>query len=306
MPELPEVEHLRRSLEPAIIGARCVSVSIRRKSVITLADGSERNDAAYQHALLVGSTIHATHRRGKQMAIESSRATGGRVLVVQLGMTGGVTVEQSAEQSAAVRGMSARHRHVVWEIEPPNAPRGTRWKLAFRDPRRFGGLTAYPSLEALLAAWAELGPDALDIQPNRLIQALAKSRRPIKAALLDQSVIAGVGNIYADESLFAAHIHPLREGANLTSPEVTLLATELRRILSHAVAAGGSTLRDYRDAFGKAGTAVQVHAVYGREGQPCTRCSAPLLGIRLQGRATVFCPSCQDLSTRPTSLSRPR
>lgn len=85
MPELPEVEHLRRSLEPAIIGARCVSVSIRRKSVITLADGSARNDAAYQHALLVGSTIHATHRRGKQMAIESSRATGGRVLVVQAG-----------------------------------------------------------------------------------------------------------------------------------------------------------------------------------------------------------------------------
>lgn len=293
MPELPEVEHLRRSLEPVVVGARFISVSVRRRSVV--ACGS----TALPAALLVGTTIIATHRRGKQMAIESSSRG---ILVVQLGMTGSMTIERDTPP----RGMDAKHRHVIWEIEPAGQPAGTRWKLAFRDPRRFGGLTAYASLGALGDAWDKLGPDALDIKTVHLAAALARTGRPIKSALLDQSVLAGVGNIYADESLFAARIHPLRPASTLDRGEVASLASHLRRILWQAANRGGSTLRDYRDAFGQPGSAVQIHQAYGREGEPCMRCRTPLEGLRLQGRATVFCPRCQDLSTdaRPLSAQR--
>ena len=280
MPELPEVEHLRRSLEPFIVGARFVAVSVRRRSVVS------RGSTALETALLVGSAIVATHRRGKQLAIESCA---GRVLVIQLGMTGSVTVERGDPP----RGMDAKHRHVIWDIEPANQPAGTRWRLAFRDPRRFGGLTAYDSLAALGEVWEQLGPDALDTRVADLAHALARSRRPIKSALLDQAVLAGVGNIYADESLFAAGIHPLRPAESLGRTEVRALNTHIRRILNQAANRGGSTLRDYRDAFGQPGSAVQIHQVYGREGEPCTRCRTVLEGIRLQGRATVFCPMCQ-------------
>jgi formamidopyrimidine-DNA glycosylase len=292
MPELPEVEHLRRSLDPVLVGARLHAVTVRRRSVV------DRSGAELCDALLSGQTIVATHRRGKQMALESGN---GRALVVQLGMTGSMTIETGV----APRGMDAKHRHVLWDFSPGSmaAPQGPtpRWRLAFRDPRRFGGLTAYASMDALHHAWSELGPDALTISASDLAAALARARRPIKAALLDQGVLAGVGNIYADESLFAARIHPLRLAAFLGHAEVTELARQLRRILSAAVEQGGSTLRDYRDAFGQPGTAVQSHAVYGRDGQPCLTCGAPLEGIRVVARATVFCPQCQprgqDLST---------
>jgi len=292
MPELPEVEHLRRSLDPVLVGARLHAVTVRRRSVV------DRSGAELGDALLSGQTIVATHRRGKQMALEAGN---GRALVVQLGMTGSMTIEAGV----APRGMEAKHRHVLWDFSPVNAagPRGStpRWRLAFRDPRRFGGLTAYASMDALHQTWSELGPDALTISASDLAAALARARRPIKAALLDQGVLAGVGNIYADESLFAARIHPLRLAAALEHAEVAELARQLRRILSAAVEQGGSTLRDYRDAFGQPGTAVQSHAAYGREGQPCLTCGTPLEGIRVIARATVFCPQCQprcqDLST---------
>ena len=339
MPELPEVEHLRRSLEPALLGARWTAVTVHRRSVVTIvgephAKGARATTrgrttlADLERALLVGDRVRATHRHGKQMAIEGES---GRVLVVQLGMTGSMTIEGDTPPT----GMDAKHRHVIWEVEAARrpgpraaqAPVGARnrakgsgaggnpardsapapsappdiARVSFRDPRRFGGLTAYPTMAEVQRVWSELGPDALEIESSRLSEGLRNRRRPIKSALLDQSVIAGVGNIYADESLFASFIHPLREAASLSATEVDRLAAELRRILGHAVLAGGSTLRDYRDAYGRPGDAVQTHAVYGHAGEPCPRCGAPLEGIRLQARATVFCPRCQDLSTRRTT-----
>ena len=332
MPELPEVEHLRRSLEPALLGARLTEVAVLRRSVVTVVRSHASGAAAakpanaastesapkpssrssLERALLVGDRIRATHRRGKQMAIEGDS---GRVLVVQLGMTGSMTIEGDTPPT----GMDAKHRHVIWEVAastagaaPNGKAGGARTKsgpapmppirrLSFRDPRRFGGLTAYADMAELRRVWDELGPDALTIESSRLIERLQNRRRPIKSALLDQSVIAGVGNIYADESLFASFVHPLRLASTLREDEVDRLATEIRRILGAAVIAGGSTLRDYRDAFGRPGDAVQSHAVYGQAGAPCPRCGATLEGIRLQARATVFCPRCQDLSTRRTT-----
>ncbi|MEY3027229.1 MAG: formamidopyrimidine-DNA glycosylase/DNA-(apurinic or apyrimidinic site) lyase [Planctomycetota bacterium] len=288
MPELPEVEHLRRSLAPAIVGARVLAVTVRRRSVI------DRGSASFDDALLVGRTIVATHRRGKQLALESDD---GRALVIQLGMTGSVTLEHGTPP----RGMDARHRHVLWDLLPSAASGDPspahRWRMAFRDPRRFGGLTAYASLDELERAWTVLGPDALTLTARELADALRDSRRPVKSALLDQGVTAGVGNIYADESLFAARIHPLRPAGSLGRDESTRLAGHIRRILRRAADRGGSTLRDYRDAFGQPGSAVQTHQVYGRAGEPCVACRRPLEAMQLGGRTTVFCPACQHLST---------
>lgn len=295
MPELPEVEHLRRSLDPWVVGGRLGKVSVRRRSVVAFATDSARRDI--DRALLSGSTIVATHRKGKQLALEAST---GAVLVIQLGMTGSVTIERGSHP----RGMAAKHRHVVWDFTPAEATAGAfgehdrgPWRIAFRDPRRFGGLTAFPSLSDLERVWASLGPDALSVSGSALRQALERSKRPIKSALLDQNAVAGIGNIYADESLFAAGIHPMSLCNSLRAKDFCRLATHITRILEKAVRAGGSTLRDYRDAFGEPGDAVQIHEVYGRAGKPCRRCGKQLVGFQLGGRTTVACPGCQDLST---------
>lgn len=300
MPELPEVEHLRRSIEPALLGVTLASVLVARRSVI---DHPGRD---LDSPLLVGGTISSTHRHGKQLALKTND---GRVLVVQLGMTGSLTIERGAPPD----GIEGRHRHVVWDLVGSSravsrlgARVGARLgaRLVFRDPRRFGGLTPFESALELERAWSRLGPDALGVAGAALQSALAGRKRPIKSALLDQTVVAGVGNIYADESLFAAGIHPLRSAASLRPDQVERLAASIRSILSQASDRGGSTLRDYRDAFGQPGDAVQMHQVYGRGGMPCLRCASTLRGIRLQGRATVFCPLCQHLSTRRTGTSR--
>lgn len=305
MPELPEVEHLRRSLAPWLVGARLGAVRVRRRSVV-----KARGAAPLERALLEGSVVAALHRHGKQMAIE---AADGRVLVVQLGMTGSMSIDQGRAPS----GMQARHRHVLWSLEPaptrdepttdepttdePHlgklSPHRALCTLAFRDPRRFGGLTPYASMHDLRAAWSLLGPDGLGIRARALGQNLARTGRPIKAALLDQSIVAGVGNIYADEALFKSRINPLRPANQLRSTEVSRLAKALRSILSKAADAGGSTLQDYFDALGNPGAAVQLHAVYGRGGQPCLACGLPLSVCTVTARTTTFCPSCQDLST---------
>lgn len=281
MPELPEVEHLRRSLDPVLVGTRLVRVAVRRRSVVA------RSGQLLEQALLAGSRIRSTVRHGKQMALI---ADDGRALVVQLGMTGSVTIESGAPP----KGMDGKHRHVIWELEDAR-------RMVFRDPRRFGGLTAFASEDSLRSAWSALGPDALLTAPGalakHLVQTLAGRNRPVKAALLDQAVLAGLGNIYADEALFAAQVHPLRPASCLSSAECSAIAREAHRILSEAAERGGSTLRDYRDAFGRPGEAVQIHRVYGRTGEPCTRCNGVIESIRLQGRTTAFCPRCQDLST---------
>lgn len=293
MPEGPEVEHLRRSLDPVVVGAFVRGVRVARRGVISIAGASAaggRRISDLDAPLLVGSRIVATLRHGKQMALV---ADSGRALVVQLGMTGSVMIEPGPPP----RGMDGKHRHVVWTLERADPTMPSEFRVAFRDPRRFGGLTAYGSRAELDAAWSRLGTDGLVVTGAQLRRGLGSSRRPIKAALLDQTVVAGVGNIYADESLFAASIHPLTPAGSLSAPQVGRLAREIRRILNHASDAGGSTLRDYRDAFGQPGSAVQLHAAYGREGEPCVRCKTPLQGLRMQARATVFCPRCQDLST---------
>jgi formamidopyrimidine-DNA glycosylase len=168
-------------------------------------------------------------------------------------------------------------------------------RMVFRDPRRFGGLWGFATGEALRAArWGRLGPDALTAGAALLARALARTRRPVKAALLDQRLLAGIGNIYADEALFAARVHPFLPACRLDAPACLRLAAAIRSVLRRSIRSGGSTIRDYVDGRGVTGSFAGRHRVYGRASLPCVRCSTTLIGQRLAQRATVFCPCCQS------------
>jgi formamidopyrimidine-DNA glycosylase len=247
---------------------------VRRRDVVTGPRGRD--------ALLLGAHSVRALRYGKQLALV---AADGRAVCAHLGMSGQLLWRPHAAALA-----QRDHVHVQWRLEGGEGP----GRLVFRDPRRFGGLWAFPSLESLQAArWERLGPDALTIESGALQAGLEGSKRAIKAALLDQAVLAGVGNIYADEALFRAGVHPMRAAASLRTEEVEAIARAVRTTLAEAIEAGGSSLRDYRDAMGVAGSYQGRHAVYGRGGLACAVCGRGLdRGIVAQ-RTTVWCASCQ-------------
>ncbi|MBX3365046.1 MAG: bifunctional DNA-formamidopyrimidine glycosylase/DNA-(apurinic or apyrimidinic site) lyase [Phycisphaeraceae bacterium] len=285
MPELPEVETLRRSLETHLVGRVVVDAELRRRDILTLPGDPPggwtrgrtraREDPVDRAHLLVGARVWGVARRGKQLAI---RGDSGVCLCVHLGMTGTLRIGDFSPDD--------RHVHACWRLDNTSV-------MYFRDPRRFGGLWTYPSPEALAERWHALGPDALAVGCDDLYARLKGSARAIKAALLDQGVIAGVGNIYADESLHAAGIHPRRMAGKLTHAECGRLADAIRSVLGHAITRGGSTFRDYVDAQGNPGTAQAYHMVYGRAGQACFGCRRPLQHAVIGQRQTVWCPACQ-------------
>ncbi len=272
MPELPEVETIRRGLVP-LIGTTIESVEIRRSDVINGLIGSRHS---HQKGLLAGTAIVGLHRHGKQLAIEGKL---GRVVLVQLGMSGQLLVEQIGAAMTA-------HSHVVWNLADGR-------RLTFRDPRRFGGITLHDSLKSLREAWANLGPDALEITEAQLRKACTGTRRSIKAVLLDQNAIAGVGNIYADESLFRSGVRPTRRAHRLNERQFLQLADAIREVLNAGVEGGGSTLRDYVGVDGRSGSAQESHRVYGRGGLPCVQCGGALRKTVVTQRTTVYCPGCQ-------------
>lgn len=309
MPELPEVESVRRALGPLIVGQRVEAVRVHRRDFIDTnpADKEARSAAATPRALLVGGVISELRRRGKQLAVITADR---RAIVIHLGMTGQLIALAPGETLP-----KHDHVHVEWELSddvgagaqecagagargsdraPLSEAARHTLRLLFRDPRRFGSVRPYITAEALEEHWSnELGPDALTITAAELHAALRESRMAIKAKLLDQSALAGVGNIYADESLFAAGIRPRRAARSLTRAEFERLARELRATLARAIAAGGSTLRDFISPTGSVGSYQSSHLVYGRTGQPCPRCHKPLRGTTIAQRTTVWCPNCQ-------------
>lgn len=321
MPELPEVESIRRELAPCLIGAQLCSAHLRRPDILRFNDADPSRDTPRQRenriasALLECMTVIELRRHGKQLAIiarPSSSTAEPRALIVQLGMSGQLRYVNNKTPQAQPDHVSIdnfTHVHATWQVIPPNpsthAAKSKRpsagpvtGTLFFRDPRRFGGLRAIPSLAALNDHWATLGPDALDTHADHLITTLRSTRRAIKAALLDQSILAGVGNIYADEALFLSGIAPLTPAATISPKDLALLADAIRRVLSSAISAGGSTLRDYRSASGAEGTFQSQHAVYGRGGEPCTQCGTPLVSQIVSQRTTTWCPQCQSISVK--------
>ncbi|MCC6661860.1 MAG: bifunctional DNA-formamidopyrimidine glycosylase/DNA-(apurinic or apyrimidinic site) lyase [Phycisphaerales bacterium] len=287
MPELPEVETVRRGLLRIMVGQRVERACLVRTDFCV----TEHGGPPRPQELLQGAVVTDVVRHGKQLAIV---ADSGRVLRLHLGMSGQVRGASGLDLATLT------HVHAWWRLGRPAAPRRTPGHpglVLFRDPRRFGGLWTHASMDAVRAGpWAALGPDALSVTTPQMARGLAGSRRAVKAALLDQAVLAGVGNIYADEALFRARIAPARQSGRLTATEVVRLATSIRAVLRHAIAARGSTLRDYVDAEGKPGRSQLRHLVYGRAGMPCPGCGRRLTSREIAQRTTVFCTHCQRRS----------
>jgi formamidopyrimidine-DNA glycosylase len=280
MPELPEVECIRRELSRSLCGSTLQLLWLRRRDIVV--------GAATPRALLSNSRVHQIARYGKQLAVISDS---GAVLVVRLGMTGQMLLLRAGEKPP-------EHSHAAWSVSCARRQN----VLVFRDPRRFGRLETYASADAQNKAWNRLGPDALTITTALLAEALASRRVPIKSALLDQHLIAGVGNIYADEALFRARVHPCAPTNTLSKAMFARLARAIRTVLKESIACGGSTLRDYRTPSNERGRFVEHHRVYGRSGLPCLKCGTPIAALKVSGRTTCYCPSCQ--TREPTASKR--
>jgi len=273
MPELPEVETVRRTLA-ARVGDRVLEEILWLDPRILKECGAE----AFQ-ALLPGHRIARYGRRGKYLLLEMDH---GPLLVVHLGMTGQMLAVSPDEPVQP-------HTHLRIRLEG-----GV--ELRYRDVRRFGRLRLIPSGNPLeVSGLARMGPEPLDpaFTENAWLEYLEGRRGTLKPLLLDQHFLAGIGNIYADESLFDAGLSPLRDLESLSRQERIRLYHSIRRILEEAVSAGGSSIRDYVDSRGRQGSYQQVHRVYGRGGQICMACGGLLGTCRLAGRTTVYCPCCQ-------------
>ena len=272
MPELPEVETIRCRLEPLLSGRKIVSAEIG-DSRLTRPFAVEELAAE-----LEGERIAALDRRGKYLLV---RLQSGLTLIIHLRMAG-----------------SLRHRREGGD----RLPYERAWlalddgsELVYRDVRRFGTwrLLEAGALEGFLAA--RVGPEPLspDFSPELLRGRLAGRRTALKAALLDQRTLAGLGNIYVDEALWAARLHPASAAGSLTRQAIVRLHGAIREVLALGIAHRGSTLRDYALPDGEAGSMQNEFRVYGREGEPCERCGGAIAKTRIAGRGTWFCPRCQ-------------
>lgn len=297
MPELPEVETICRGLADHLVGRRLVEVTVRRHDLRQPipADFAQK---------LTGRVVLEISRRAKYLLMHLDDGT---VMVGHLGMSGRLFVQKPPQPAASSPQSTGAHDHVVFHLsapiseesaqQPANQP-DAGLRVVYHDPRRFGllvlGLASALQKHPLLR---ELGPEPLSPQFTGAVLAanVAGRRSPIKAALLDQGVVAGLGNIYVSEALFRARISPERPAGSLTRAECTQLVKSIRSVLEAALAAGGSTLRDYVQADGAVGSFQNLFSVYDREGQRCPRrgCRGTIRRVVQAARATYFCPRCQ-------------
>jgi formamidopyrimidine-DNA glycosylase len=282
MPELPAVETVRARIAPVLEGRRFEHVQINDPRLV------RPHDPAEVAAELVGERVAAVERRGTYLIV---RFESGRALLIHLRMTGSLRHYASGLDEDP-------HRRAVVRLD--NAS-----DVGYRDVRRFGTwlLLEPGELEPYLAA--KVGEEPLDaaFTAARLGARIAKRRAPIKAALLDQRTLAGLGNIYVDEALWRARIHPLRPAESIDRNELRRLHHAIRTALEHGIARQGSTLRDYRLPDGESGAMQNEFKVYGRAGEPCDRCGTPIAKSRVGGRGTWFCPTCQVGPQGPQAAS---
>lgn len=275
MPELPEVETIRRDLEPELVGRRIDAVRIHHPDIVLPPTTPER----FRRGVL-GARIEALGRRGKTLILRLDRD---HLVLVQLRMTGRFALGRDLPDP------EAQLTHIAAEFRLDDGR-----TLFYDDVRRLGGFLLLRPDE-----WMErerrLGPEPLahDFTAKRLAERLARSRAPVKSFLLDQGRLVGVGNIYASEALHAARLDPRRVARALEWPEVVRLHRAVRRVLRNALADAGTTFRDYRALDGRSGRFQSRLRVYGREGAPCRRCPGTVVRIVQAGRSTFFCPRCQ-------------
>lgn len=261
MPELPEVETVVRSLRPAIVGRRILNAEFTQLRVLI---GSPIKTARE----LSGRKIQSIERHGKFIAIRLDRG----YLVVHLGMTGKLLVNADP----------TKWTHAVFTLD--------KGSLHYDDQRQFGRIEYGLELPARVGA---LGPEPLEISLADFATRLKARKAPIKAVLLNQAVVRGVGNIYADEALFRAGVHPKRIASSLKKDRVERIYGAMREVLAEAIESRGSSVSNYVDAEGRKGSFQQAHRVYRRTGEPCTNCGSPIKRMLVAQRGTHFCSKCQ-------------
>jgi formamidopyrimidine-DNA glycosylase len=285
VPELPEVETVRAHIAPILEGRSFARVAIDDSRLVRPFEPAE------VAAELEGERVDAVERRGKYLIV---RFESGRALLIHLRMTGSLRHYDAGLDEDP-------HRRAVVRLDNGS-------DVAYRDVRRFGTwlLLEPGELEPYLAA--RLGDEPLEatFTAARLGARLARRRAPVKAALLDQRTLAGLGNIYVDEALWRARIHPLRPAASLDRNELRRLHRAIRAALEAGIARQGSTLRDYRLPDGAEGAMQAEFKVYGRLDEPCDRCGTPIAKVRVGGRGTWFCPTCQAAGDSSSSPARSR
>jgi formamidopyrimidine-DNA glycosylase len=261
MPELPEVETVVRSLRPAIVGQRILNAEFRQLRVL-------RGSPIATTKALVGRRIDAVERYGKFIAIRLDRG----YLVVHLGMTGKLLIDATP----------TKWTHAIFTLD--------RGMLHYDDQRQFGRIEYGAQLPERVAA---LGPEPLEVSLADFSARLKARKSPVKAVLLNQAVVRGVGNIYADEALFRAGVHPRRAANALKKDRVERVYNAMREVLAEAIESRGSSVSNYVDAEGRKGSFQLAHRVYRRTGKPCVNCGAEIKRIVLTQRGTHFCPKCQ-------------
>jgi formamidopyrimidine-DNA glycosylase len=294
MPELPEVETVARGLRQAILGRRILSVTLGKTDFI--------DDPSALEQYLPGRRIEAVERYGKFMLLRLSALNGetriaangdaaSGSLLVHLGMTGQIAPAPAGQPLG-------KHTHVCMLLDDGR-------ELRYTDARRFGRI-AYLTKALLAEELTGFGADPLEVGREEFADRICGRRARIKALLLDQSVLRGVGNIYADESLWRSKIHPARLGANLSRKQAEALHRMLQDILQKAIVLRGSSISDFLDAEGEPGEYQRHHRAYGREGKNCYRCRTPIRRAIVGGRSSYFCPRCQPSPRGFVVLPLPR
>ncbi len=300
MPELPEVETVRRQLEPEVAGRRIETAEVLDER------WTRPEDPRTVERALAGRAVERVDRRGKYLIVHLDDRS---ALVMHLRMTGNLLLRPAGSSRVADLMQSERFGGPrLYETDPD--ARHLRARIAFADgaelwftdPRRFGHavVLAEDELDGYFAARLGVEPLSDELSPERLAALAAGRRAPLKSFLLNQTGIAGIGNIYADEALFRAHLHPLSPAGSMREPHCEDLVEGIVGALELGLERGGSSIDDYRDARGERGSMQEEFLVHTREGEPCVRCGTEIRRVVVSGRSTYFCPGCQKrLRARP-------
>lgn len=287
MPELPEVETIRRDLERAILNKKIVSLEVKKPKLIkNVKLEIFRKD-------LIGVKIVSINRIGKLLYLELSNQ---KFLLIHLKMTGQLIFQSNKRIIAGGHNyppvddqLPSKYSHITFHFKDGSA-------LYFNDQRRFGYMMTVnrDQLDEIISTYG-IEPLQANFSVDNLIKVFVNRKANIKSLLLNQKLISGLGNIYVDEACFASNIHPCRTGYSLTKKEITKLHKSIEKIISNAIEYRGTTFRDYTDAKGQKGNYSNILKVYGREGERCVRCKdQKIVKIKLAGRGTHFCPKCQS------------
>jgi formamidopyrimidine-DNA glycosylase len=284
MPELPEVETVLRGLRQRVLGRWLGVAEVRHPQIIGGSPGDFVREVS-------GRRIASARRKGKAIAVElgprNGEETPPRYLLIRLGMTGQLTVNPVAEPLEP-------HTHVRLELE------GGQEEIRYVDARRFGRLRCL-AREELDAIFGGMGPDAREITDEEFLGSLQGRRVPLKSWLMNQQMLAGVGNIYADEALYLARLNPLAQAGRISPDDARRLLRALKRVLDRAVELQGTSFRDYIDIEGRPGNFLPQLRVYQRTGKPCRRCRTLIARVVIAGRSSHYCPQCQPRPRRSSS-----